>query len=107
MRGQVNESYEFGPFRLDASERVLLRNGEILPLTAKAFDTLLVLLKSSGHLVERDELMQKVWPDTFVEEGNLSVTVSMLRKVLGDNANEPRYMATVAGRGYRFIGSVK
>src|SRR2546430_6045971 len=88
MRPRINQSYEFGPFRLDASERVLLRNGEVLPLTAKAFHTLLVLVENSGHIVERDELMQKVWPDTFVEEGNLSVTVSMLRKALGDSSGQ-------------------
>src|SRR5438445_2671376 len=106
MSGRIDQSYEFGPFRLDASERVLLRNGDVLPLTAKAFHTLLVLVENSGHIVERDELMQKVWPDTFVEEGNLSVTVSMLRKALGDNSGQPRYIATVAGRGYRFIAGV-
>src|SRR2546428_1710267 len=106
MSGRINQSYEFGPFRLDASERVLLRNGDVLPVTAKAFHTLLVLVENSGHIVERDELMQKVRPDTFVEEGNLSVTVPMLRKALGDNSGQPRYIATVAGRGYRFIAGV-
>src|SRR3989449_4248033 len=107
MRPLINQSYEFGPFRLDASERVLLRNGEVLPITAKAFHALLVLVENSGHIVERDELMQKVWPDTVLEEGSRSVTVSMLRKAVGDSASEPRYLATIPGRGYRFVADVR
>ena len=107
MRRQLDHSYEFGPFRLDLSERVVLHDGEILPLTTKAFETLRVLVENRGHIVEREELMEKVWPGTFVEEGNLSVTISMLRKALGDSSNEPRYIATVMGRGYRFIGGVR
>jgi len=107
MGRQLDHSYEFGPFRLDTSERFVMRNGEMLPVTGKAFDTLLVLVENSGHVVERNELIQKVWPDTFVEEGNLSVTVSMLRKALGDSSSEPQYIATVAGRGYRFIAGVR
>jgi len=63
MNRQINQLYEFGPFRLDTSERVLMCNGQILPLTAKAFDTLLVLVENGGHLVQREMLMQKVWPD--------------------------------------------
>ena len=107
MRRQLDHSYEFGPFRLDISERVVLRDGEIVPLTTKAFETLRVLLENRGHIVEREELMERVWPGTFVEEGNLSVTVSMLRKALGDSSNEPCYIATIPGRGYRFIAGVR
>jgi len=106
MRGQSGHSYDFGPFRLDMSERVVLHDGEILPLTSKAFETLRILVESSGHIVEREELMEKVWPGIFVEEGNLSVTISMLRKALRDSSTEPRYIATVPGRGYRFISPV-
>src|SRR5579864_9096572 len=75
--------YEFGPFRMFPAERLLLRDGESIPITAKAFDTLLVLVKRNGHLVERSELIRTVWADSFVEEGNLTVVICTLRKVLG------------------------
>jgi len=107
MRRQSEHSYEFGAFLLGISARVVLHNGEILPITTKAFEALRVLVENRGHIVEREELMQKVWPDTFVEEGNLSVTVSMLRKALGDSSSEPKYLATVPGRGYRFVADVR
>lgn len=98
---------EFGPFQLDATERVLLREGQSVPLTLKAFDVLLLLLENNGHIVEKDELMNRVWAGSFVEEGNLKVTVSMLRKALEDNGGPNRYIETVARRGYRFIAPVK
>ena len=91
--------YEFGPFRLDAGERVLLRDGQLVPLAPKALSTLLVLVQSMGHVVEKDVLMAKVWPDEVVEEGNLAQHVFMLRKALGENTN---YIETVPRRGYRF-----
>ncbi|HEV8140771.1 MAG TPA: winged helix-turn-helix domain-containing protein [Pyrinomonadaceae bacterium] len=99
--------FEFGPFRLDCAERVLLRDGQTVPLTLKAFDVLLVLVEKNGHLVEKDELMNRVWPGSFVEEGNLKVTVSMLRKALDDNQPENRFIETVPRRGYRFVASVR
>jgi DNA-binding winged helix-turn-helix (wHTH) protein len=102
--GQTPEFYEFGPFRLEPNERRLLRGDEIVALTPKAFDTLHLLVKNSGHLLEKDELIRMLWPDTFVEEGSLSNNVFLLRKALGDN---PEYIETVPGRGYRFIGSVR
>ncbi len=98
--------YEFGPVRLDVNERLLLRDGEIIPLTPKAFDTLLVLVQSRGRILEKDELMQKIWPDTFVEEVNLAHHVSALRKALGDGQNGEQYIQTVPRRGYRFTAKV-
>src|SRR5947209_10824643 len=98
--------YEFGPFRVDALKRRLLRGGEVVPLTPKAFDTLLVLVERSGRVVEKDDLMERVWPGVAVEENNLTQNVSALRKALGERREEPQYIATVPGLGYRFIASV-
>jgi Tol biopolymer transport system component/DNA-binding winged helix-turn-helix (wHTH) protein len=99
--------YEFGSFRVDADERKLLKNGHPVPLTPKAFEVLLLLVESSGHVVEKDELINRVWADSFVEEGNLKVTVSMLRKALDEDASQLQYIETVPRRGYRFIADVK
>jgi hypothetical protein len=74
--------YEFGPFRLEPAEHLLLRDGQVIPLAPKVFDTLLVLVQNSGHLVDKDELLRRVWPDTFVEEGNLTKNIFALRKIL-------------------------
>ena len=98
-------SYEFGPFRLDVRERLLLHQGRPLQLTPKVFDTLLVLLENSNQLVEKDELMKAVWPDSFVAESSLTFNVSMLRKVLGRHGGGP-YIETVPKRGYRFVADV-
>jgi DNA-binding winged helix-turn-helix (wHTH) protein/TolB-like protein/lipoprotein NlpI len=99
--------YDFGSFRVDAQKRRLLRDGEIVPLTPKAFDTLLVLVENSGRVVEKDDLMEKVWPGVAVEENNLTQNVSALRKALGERRDEPQYILTVSGLGYRFIASVE
>src|ERR1700726_3801585 len=96
--------YEFGPFRLDPAERKLLRGNEIVPLTPKAFDTLLLLVRNSGHLLEKDELIGTLWPNTFVEEGSLSNNIFLLRKALGE---DPAFIETVPRRGYRFVGAVR
>jgi len=96
--------YEFGPFRLDPAERKLLRDNEIVALTPKAFDTLLLLVRNSGHLLEKDELINMLWPETFVEEGSLSNNIFLLRKALGE---DPAFIETVPRRGYRFIGAVR
>jgi len=98
--------FEFGPFRLDASERVLLRDGRPVPLTLKAFDLLMLLVENNGHIVEKDVLMNRVWSGSFVEEGNLKVTISMLRKALEDNQDGNRFIETVPRRGYRFVAEV-
>lgn len=94
--------YTFGQFRLDAQEKVLFRAGAPVPLTPKDIEILLVLVQNSGRTVEKDRLMQEVWPDTFVEESNLSVHVSQLRKALGDGDGQLECIETVPRRGYRF-----
>jgi DNA-binding winged helix-turn-helix (wHTH) protein/TolB-like protein/Flp pilus assembly protein TadD len=100
-------SYSFGDFRLDTIERVLLRRGELVPLTAKVFDLLLLLVENHGHVVEKDRLMKEVWPDTFVEEGNLTQNISVLRKAIGNSHNGNQYIQTIPRRGYRFVGEVR
>ena len=107
MGQEDSHFYEFGRFRLDAAERVLLRDNEFVPLTPKVFDILLALVERGGHIVEKDDLMKRVWPDTFVEEGNLTQNVSMLRKALGESPGEPQFIETIARRGYRFVAAVK
>src|SRR5262249_53180883 len=102
-----NYFYEFGPFRLDPGKRLLLRNGEPLPLRPKAFDTLLVLVQNSGRVLDKDELMQAVWGATIVEEGGLTRNISVLRKTLGESPDEHRYIVTVPGRGYCFVATVR
>ncbi|MGA8223079.1 MAG: tetratricopeptide repeat protein [Candidatus Acidiferrales bacterium] len=99
--------FEFGRFRLDPIERVLLADGHPVSLTPKAFDTLLELLENSGHILEKDELLKRVWPDTFVEEGTLVQNISTLRKVLGEAPDGSAYIETVPRRGYRFAGAVR
>src|SRR6267143_5451581 len=107
MAEQTSEFYEFGRFRVKSDERVLLRGEEPVPLTPKAFDILLALLQNDGRIVPKDDLMKKVWPNTFVEEGNLTQNVSLLRKALGESANGPQFIETVPRRGYRFVAPVK
>src|SRR5215470_17226563 len=107
MIGQPKQIYEFGPYRLVPGERQLLRDGKAVALTPKAFDLLLVLVEQSGHLVEKNELLKRVWPDRFVEEANLSVKMSALRRALGEGPNDCQYIETVPRRGYRFVASVK
>src|SRR5260370_27405060 len=106
MNGPEDHLYEFAAFRLDAAERLLMRDGRSVPLTPKVFDTLLALVRRGGRLVEKDELMCEVWPDSFVEEINLTVNISTLRKVLGEG-NGSNYIETVPKRGYRFIAPVR
>jgi TolB-like protein/DNA-binding winged helix-turn-helix (wHTH) protein len=99
--------YEFGPYRLDAVKRVLLRDGQPVPVTSKVFDTLLVLVLHGGQVIQKDELMKALWPDTIVEENNLTQQISMLRKALGERAGDHRYVVTVPGRGYSFVAPVR
>ncbi|HZQ23389.1 MAG TPA: winged helix-turn-helix domain-containing protein [Terriglobales bacterium] len=106
MSEQTKVLYEFGRFRCDPGEHLLLRNGRPLPLSPKAFEILVVLIQSNGRLMTKDELMHKVWPDTFVEEANLTVNISALRKVLGENPEGQPYIETVPKRGYRFLSPV-
>ena len=99
--------YEFGPFRLDVAKQRLSRDGVPVALTAKLFETLLVLIESDGELIEKETLIERVWPDRFVEEGNLTQNISVLRKVLGESAEARDYIVTVPRRGYRFVADVK
>jgi eukaryotic-like serine/threonine-protein kinase len=103
----INSLYEFGPFRLDPAKHVLLRGEEPVSLTPKAFETLLVLVENRDRVLLKDELMNRVWPESFVEEANLSQTIFMLRKTLGETAQDQRYIVTVRGTGYRFAEPVR
>ena len=107
MIQQARERYEFGPFHIDAAKRLLLRDGETVPLSPKGFEILLVLVEGAGKVVSKDELMQRVWPDSFVEDNNLTYNISVLRKALGEHAGEHHYIVTVPTRGYRFVASVR
>lgn len=106
MGAHQKHSYEFGPFRLTPSERQLLKDGQSVPLKPKSFDLLVALVENNGRLVEKEQLMQQVWPDSFVEEANLSVTVSALRRVLGEGPEAREYIETVPRHGYRFVAEV-
>lgn len=104
MNEEPLSHYEFGPFRLNVTERLLHRNDELVPMKAKLIDTLIVLVVNQGHVVTKDELMQILWPDTFVEENSLTQSISLLRKALaGENGNGQQYIETIPKRGYRFI----
>jgi TolB-like protein/DNA-binding winged helix-turn-helix (wHTH) protein len=107
MSAQAKVIFEFGSFRLNPAERLLLRDQASVHLPPKAFDALLVLVENRGHLLEKDELLRRVWPDTFVEESNLAQHISLLRKALQDGEDGPRYIETVPRRGYRFIAEVR
>jgi DNA-binding winged helix-turn-helix (wHTH) protein/Tol biopolymer transport system component len=107
MAAATKVVYEFGPFRVDPEHRMLLREGQSIPITPKAFDTLLILVQHSREVVSKDELMKMVWPDAFVEEGNLSQNIFMLRKALGDSRDERKYIITLPGCGYRFAVDVR
>src|SRR5271169_6455695 len=102
MSSLTSNLYEFDEFRLDAQNRVLRRGGTAVPLTPKAFDVLLLLIQSAGRILTKDELMKVVWPDSFVEESNLTQTIFMARKALDETADR-RYILTVQGQGYRFL----
>ncbi|MFZ2000783.1 MAG: tetratricopeptide repeat protein [Candidatus Sulfotelmatobacter sp.] len=107
MSKENKNFYEFGPFRIDLEERQLLRGQNPIPLTPKAFETLLILIRSSERIVLKDDLMKALWPDSFVEESNLTQNIFVLRKALGESAQGARYIATVPGRGYRFTEKVR
>jgi DNA-binding winged helix-turn-helix (wHTH) protein len=103
----LRQLYEFGRFRLDPGERLLLGDGEVLPLTPKAFDLLLALVEQAGHLMEKEVLLKAVWPDSFVEENNLADNISRLRKTLGEGENGQKFIETIPKRGYRFVAEVR
>ena len=98
--------YEFGPFRVDAHQRLLYRDGKVVPLTLRAFDMLLALVENHGRVLTKEQLMERVWPDSFVEEANLSHNIYKLREALGQKQNGVKYIETLPRRGYRFVGPV-
>jgi DNA-binding winged helix-turn-helix (wHTH) protein len=106
MVEQHKDLYEFDPFLLDVGERLLLRDGEAVPLAPKAFDMLVVLVQNGGRLLSKDDLMSAIWGDITVEEANLPLYISSIRKALGDSVDKPRYVRTVHRQGYRFIAPV-
>src|ERR1043166_568330 len=103
----ANPHYRFGDFVVDTDQKVLLRQNKALPLTPKLFETLLILVENYGRIVQKEQFMERLWPHTFVEEANLTSNIQQLRKSLGDNARQPRYIETVTKRGYRFIANVE
>jgi eukaryotic-like serine/threonine-protein kinase len=107
MNPETRVVYEFGPFRMDPEKQVLLRDGELIAVTPKAFETLLVLVRRGREVVTKEELLKEIWPDSFVEEANLSQHIFKLRKVLGGSTEGERYIVTLPGRGYRFAVPVR
>ena len=107
MSEETKHFYEFGPFRLDPRKRRLMRDGEPVRLTPKALDLLLVLIEERGRTVEKDELLEKVWAGTVVEENNLNQNITALRKSLGDSRQDSQFIVTVPGIGYRFVADVR
>ncbi|HEX2491709.1 MAG TPA: tetratricopeptide repeat protein [Blastocatellia bacterium] len=107
MSGKSKRIYEFGSFRLDPVERLLLRAGEVVPMAPKAFETLLALVERHGRVWEKDDLIKRIWPDTFVEEGNLAQHIFTLRRALSDGQNGSQYIETIPRRGYRFVAEVR
>src|SRR5262245_22377739 len=100
--------YEFGPYRLNMAEKVFeRRNGKTVPLTPKAFEILAVLVEKGGHVVDKDELHRRVWPDTAVNDENITVNVHRLRRELGADGSDQTYIETVPKRGYRFVAAIR
>ena len=104
MSLKTRRIYEFGSYRLDGEEKVLMRDGEAIPIQPKDLETLLVLVERAGHIVKKEELMEKVWPGVFIEEGNLSKRIFNLRQVLGEGPDGRQFIETIPKRGYRFVG---
>ncbi|HWW74374.1 MAG TPA: transcriptional regulator, partial [Pyrinomonadaceae bacterium] len=106
MAQQNRRFYEFGGFRLDAANRLLLREGRVVPLKPKVVETLLVLVERRGEVLGKDAWMELLWPEQFVEESNLTQNIYVLRKALGETPGEPEFIETIPRRGYRFIAAV-
>lgn len=107
MIEENRQVYEFDEFRLDVAKRQLLREGEVVPLYSKAFDLLLLLVEGNGRDLSKDEILESIWPGQILEESNLTVNISAVRKALGEKAAQPRFLVTIPGRGYRFVGRVR
>src|SRR5208282_1387294 len=107
MEEKTQHLYSFGPFRIDAREYLLMLGGKPVPLPPKAFEVLLILVENAGHLVDKNDLMKRLWPDTFVEDGNVAKHISLLRKTLSEASNGQEYIETIPKRGYRFLAEVR
>jgi DNA-binding winged helix-turn-helix (wHTH) protein len=107
IKREPKRFYVFGVFRIDVTERILFSEQRAVPLTPKAFETLLVLVENSGHVLSKEELIEKVWPDSFVEENNLAQNISAIRKALGEAQSGQKFIETVPRRGYRFVAEVR
>src|ERR1700722_8487087 len=107
MPGVDEVLYEFGPVRIDTARMTLERDGEDVPIAPRAFDALLLLIQSRGQVVSKAELLSSIWPDTHVEEANLPVMISAIRRATGDDGRHQKYIQTVSKSGYRFVGEVK
>src|SRR4051794_4815656 len=106
MSERARHFYEFGPYRIDASEQQLWRDGVEIALTPQAFGVLLLLVSNRGRVISKEEFMREVWTDSFVGKNNLADNISILRQTLGDDAREPRFIKTIPRRGYRFVADV-
>src|SRR5215469_12010651 len=104
---KTGSCYEFGEFRLEPGEQLLVRNQRAISLAPKAFDLLVFLVQNNGRLVTKDQIMRAVWPGSFVEEANLTVTISTLRKALGDKEGGSQHIETIPKKGYRFVARVR
>src|SRR5579864_855678 len=107
MSRETKPLYKFGRFELDSTQRLLLREGRMVQLTPKAVDLLLTLVESRGRVISKEDLLQRVWPDSFVEEANLSHNIYKLREALGDASGELQFIETLPRRGYRFVAQVE
>src|SRR5258705_2951300 len=107
MNDEPSLFYEFGPFRLNVQERLLEKNDELVSLTPKVFETLLALVEHSGHVLAKDDLMTRLWPETFVEESSLTQNISLLRRALDESPGAHKYIETIPKRGYRFVADVR
>src|SRR5687767_11352071 len=103
---QIQCIYEFGKYRIETDERLLKRGSEVIHLPPKVIDLLLVLVESGGRVLSKDELMKRVWADSFVEETNLTHNISLLRRVLGEKQSGEKFIETIPRRGYRFVAEV-
>src|SRR5688572_10387668 len=107
MHSRHRSIYEFGAYRLDPLERLLTREGAVVPVPPKAFEALVLLVGRGGHLIEREEFLRTLWADSFVEDANLSVQISLLRKILNENGSSAQFIETVPRVGYRFVAPLK
>src|SRR5881409_1175576 len=107
MRQEIKHFYEFDAFVLDLHEGILLRDGRLVPLKPKTFEMLSLFVENNGHVVGKEELLRRLWPNSSVDEANLTVNISQLRKALGQDGKGDQYIQTIPKRGYRFVARLK